>query len=820
MRWLLSCVVLAPIVSAQLDVVPTDVQMPGTQPGQVGLEAVSKCDNCHAGYDAAVEPFQGWRGGMMAHAGRDPLFWATVAVAERDFPGAGDLCLRCHSPEGWMAGRSTPTDGSGLMEADSNGVSCDVCHQLTNPDDSEHLGVMVAPFLAKDGGSPAEGYYGSGMYSLWGGQEKLGPYSDAASPHASLASSFHRRSEACGTCHDVSNPVVGDLAPNHGAQTPLPGAFSGVPGSTVEGKAAFNNPPYAYGVVERTFSEHMASAFPTLRVGDYGSLPAELQAGALQRAYDAATTAVPGGDYADGTERFFTCQTCHMRPTQGKGCDKASAPLRADLPLHDLTGGNVWVPRAIAWLDQNDELVLGGGLDSDDLAALDEGVLRAEQNLRDAASLTVVGDAVRVVNLTGHKLISGYPEGRRMWLRVRWLDAVGQTLREDGAYGDLAVMHEGEALVVRSLLDLEDPELRMYDAHMGLTQDWASALVGLGWDAASVLEYDRLDGTPAATLGDLAADVPGAVHGSFRFALNNTVVRDTRIPPYGFRRDDALERNALPVPSDAYGNPAPGGTYDYWDEHPLNPPSGAATAEIDLLYQSTSWEYVQFLALEGASVDGFLGDAGEDLMDAWLATGMAEPVVMASAIWTASLVDCNGNGIDDATDIALGMSLDTDGDGVPDECQALLEPYGCGVNPADSLVHLGGDAVLGDTLVLGLDNPLGTQAPGALTFLAVASLPDPAFPCGTLVPGLGMASAGALGELLVQPGPGVLVQPGAPWTGAGAPAPVDLAIPADLAFLGVRVYAQGMLVDPVAPLGVDLALTTAYALTLGTLPSP
>ena len=31
--------------------------------------------------------------------------------------------------------------------------------------------------------------------------------------------------------------------------------------------------------------------------------------------------------------------------------------------------------------------------------------------------------------------------------------------------------------------------------------------------------------------------------------------------------------------------------------------------------------------------------------------------------------DCNGNGVEDAIDIALGTSSDVDFDGVPDECQ-------------------------------------------------------------------------------------------------------------------------------------------------------
>ena len=79
-------------------IVPNEIQQPGTQPREVGnLETPDKCDNCHGGYDPAVEPAHNWRGSMMANAGRDPIFWATLAVAEQDFDGAGDLCIRCHS---------------------------------------------------------------------------------------------------------------------------------------------------------------------------------------------------------------------------------------------------------------------------------------------------------------------------------------------------------------------------------------------------------------------------------------------------------------------------------------------------------------------------------------------------------------------------------------------------------------------------------------------------------------------------------------------------------------------------------------------------
>jgi len=149
-------------------IVPSTIDQPGTQPGEIGnLSGPDRCDNCHGGYNTSVEPAFNWRGSMMANAGRDPIFWGTLAVVEQDFDGAGDLCIRCHSTAGWLAGRSTPTDGSGLGTGDSDGVECDFCHKMTNPDNSERLGVMNPPFIANDGAG--NGYYGSGMSSMWGG---------------------------------------------------------------------------------------------------------------------------------------------------------------------------------------------------------------------------------------------------------------------------------------------------------------------------------------------------------------------------------------------------------------------------------------------------------------------------------------------------------------------------------------------------------------------------------------------------------------------------------------------------------------------------
>jgi hypothetical protein len=614
-------------VTYAANVVPTEIQQPGTQPGEVGnLETPDKCDNCHGGYNRAVEPAFNWRGSMMANAGRDPIFWATLAIAEQDFDGAGDLCIRCHSTGGWYAGRSTPTDGSGLMAGDADGVDCDTCHKMTNPNQGELPGVMNPPFLANNEATPATGYYGSGMLALSGSSAKLGPFSDAVARHQFTQSKFHRDVSFCGSCHDVSNPAVGDLAHKSGTQpTGDPVVSSGVLGSPVAAKAAFNNFPYQYGIVERTFSEYFAGALSKTAVANYASLPADLKAGAIKAAFDSAK-----GNYADGTARYFSCQTCHVRATTGVGCNKAGVPTRVDLPLHDMTGGNYWMPDAILYQNTQNTLRLGGGLTTVQIDAITAGKDRARQQLNLAASLSVSGNTLRVTNLTGHKLISGYPEGRRMWLNVKWYNASNALLREDGAYGVVASVN---GTPVKSLVNLADSNTKVYEAHYGMTQEWANQLLGLGYPASLPLNFDRVTGAVDYTLGQLAAQAPGTNHETFHFVLNNTVAKDNRIPPYGMTYEEARKRNALPVPATQYGSPSGTAAYNYWDEIALSPPAGAAYATISLMYQPTSWEYIQFLYLANNGQNAFLANEGVNLLNAWLNTGMAEPHVMATATW-------------------------------------------------------------------------------------------------------------------------------------------------------------------------------------------
>jgi hypothetical protein len=657
------------------NVVPNEIKQPGTQqmeiqalipaiqdaPGPYQDEILNKaCYHCHD-HDGLESHVKTWAGGMMAQASRDPLFLASLAIAEQDFDGAGDLCIRCHFPRAWYDGRSIPTDASSVGINDTNGVICEFCHKLTNPDDSEHKGVMSSLFKANDG---IEGYYGSGIASLSREVERFGPYDperlhavhkgsvepdgrtmDFDAAHPVKKSKFQRDVDFCGTCHDVSNPAVGDLAPNNGAQVPLePGTFSGIPGTPVDSKAAFNNPPYKYGIVERTYSEYKAGLLSQTLVSDYSTLPVELQAGAIKSTYDSAQLAGNGGNYADGTPRYFSCQSCHLTPVIGKG-NNVIGQRHTDLPLHGMAGGSYWIPSALKYLYTRGKLRFSGGLKDFQVQSWAEGAARARTVLESAASLSVKGNVLKVTNLTGHKLISGYPEGRRMWLNIKWYDSNNNLIREDGDYGPL-VDTSGNPIMVRnpandqmvqveSILDLHDRNTKIYEAKPAISREWAAKLITVNRAhyESMVLSYDRYTGAPGPTMGQLAEGEMGPYTVTFHFVLNNKLASDNRIPPYGMSYDECRKRNCLPVPSDQFGNPGTGGTYDYWDEITLNPPSGADSASINLLYQSTSWEYIQFLYLANDGSVPFLANEGMTMLEAWLNTGMSYPHVIASTTW-------------------------------------------------------------------------------------------------------------------------------------------------------------------------------------------
>jgi hypothetical protein len=215
------------------------------------------------------------------------------------------------------------------------------------------------------------------------------------------------------------------------------------------------------------------------------------------------------------------------------------------------------------------------------VAALDAGVERARYMLQNAADLEALqtgGDLkVTVTNRTGHKLPTGYPEGRRMWLNVQFYNDANQIISESGAY---------------------DPVTGV------LTHD----------EAAKIYEIE-----PA--IDDLISGVTGIPAGkSFHFVLNSTVAKDNRIPPRGYDPNTFATFGGNPV-NYSYD---PG---QHWDDTQYEIPIGATSAQVTLYYQSTSKEFVEFMRDENHGTPNNEG-AGLEMYNLWNNNGKCPPEIM------------------------------------------------------------------------------------------------------------------------------------------------------------------------------------------------
>ena len=529
-----------------------DFFLPGSQPMESGtFTAPGNCANCHGDYDTDVEPYAMWHGSMMAQAARDPLFYAALAIANQDAPESGDYCLRCHAPTGWLEGRSTEPNGGLLTPDDREGVHCHFCHRMmktfepgTNPypldsiytdetyeADSTYIEIIDS----------VPSYIANGMFVVSDEDVRRGPYADPEANHATYYSPYFRESALCGTCHDVSNPAFNRVT----------GSFVDfVPNAFDEAHPTYN--PHDMVPIERTYSEWLMSAYNS----DVG---------------------ISGSPFGGNKDAVSTCQDCHMRDVTGKGCNKNRAPVRDDLGIHDLMGGNTFVPKIVA------AAFPGEGVDQ---AHQDSAISRAYFMLENAATMSLEFDpatltaSVKVINETGHKLPTGYPEGRRMWLYIRSTALMDTIVYESGKY-DL----DSASLT-------QDVDIKIYQVKPGISHSLAPIV-----------------GEPAGP--------------SFHFVLNDTIYFDNRIPPRGFTNANFDSVLAQPI---AYNY----ADSQYWDITDYILPAYPDTIETILYYQTTTKEYVDFLQQENTT--NFWGDTLKSL---WENNGKSEPVVMQRVLWTA-----------------------------------------------------------------------------------------------------------------------------------------------------------------------------------------
>ena len=548
-----------------------DFFQPGTQPRpdtpdetpfQEFYTSFFNCLNCHAfddeflgddGESHIVAPYTTWVTSMMAQSARDPVWRAALAISNEEATLSGEYCIRCHVPSTWGSGRSASGDMSEfILPDDHDAVSCHFCHRMVDPVvDTENppSDVDILQQLVDAGTYPMES--GNGRFIFDPVDTRRGPEEWAVNMHGAdiLVSPHHNESSFCASCHDLRNPVLslqsdGSYEPNaHGAAHPTQNMHDMFP-------------------EQLTYSEWLNS--------DFSDQGVYFPDGRF------------GGDVPAGT-RMSSCQDCHMPKHYGASCIFWEVPgigFSPDIPDHAFVGANNWVIGAVHELYDPNFTGLStqavdrqrGQTEAFLAAASDMDIWMTEDNeLR-----------VTITNWSGHKLPTGFPEGRRIWINVRYFDPEGDLVDEIGAYD----FTTGDSFF---------GDTKVYEMKLGLDADMAAST-----------------GLPEGP--------------NFSVVLANTVIKDNRIPPAGFTNAAYEAMGGAPV----------GVTYNdfqHWDETYYTPPSEATEAVITLYYQASSKEYMEYLRDNSPPVEE--GDtAGQIAWDAWIGQGMSPPVVMDSQMVT------------------------------------------------------------------------------------------------------------------------------------------------------------------------------------------
>ncbi len=159
-----------------------------------------------------------------------------------------------------------------------------------------------------------------------------------------------------------------------------------------------------------------------------------------------------------------TCQSCHMPGFAGKAA--VMGPDRPDVASHWFTGANAAV---LDYLGQK------------------EAAQRARENLAKAAEISFesipanlqpgqeVSVRVKVANVgAGHKLPTGFPEGREVWIDFRAVDGAGREFYRLGA------IKEGAT----------EPDTRNFKVHLG-DKDGKELDIEV-WNATQILSDNRI----------------------------------------------------------------------------------------------------------------------------------------------------------------------------------------------------------------------------------------------------------------------------------------------------------------------------------------
>ena len=267
------------------------------------------------------------------------------------------------------------------------------------------------------------------------------------------------------------------------------------------------------------------------------------------------------------------------------GKDANLGLTRDDVPLHELVGGNTFIPTILPH-----HPAFGAEVNA---AILAESVEKSTRILRKAATVTLdlAGGVltVRVTNESGHKLPTGYPDGRRMWLHVRAFDAARNVVFESGRY----VFATGDLVGYEALPSDPDydPNLHVWETVHGISPAAAAAF----------------GTTPGAELppGAEQRAREGQPHSAARLHQRGLRGLRRRAGRRHLRRRRVLGRRRR-----------------------IRSAPAAVGAEVTLYYQTASREYVEFLRDKNVT-----NAAGNILFDLWDEHGKGAPVAMAHAFF-------------------------------------------------------------------------------------------------------------------------------------------------------------------------------------------